>query len=633
MRRSKHAEWVKMVIEINNRAFTIKTVLLALQFCLILHTSEFAYISDRKTSNNTTHSNNACPNYCSCDKIHKMASCSSYYKGFLLSDIPKDYTVHSLTLFGGLDVIPGKYLALPGLQNLDLSRNSLFEIGMLQFSVPESLRFLDLSSNNIKSISSTAFGELLNLEDLSLSENRIEELDSRLFQNLVKLKRLTLSFNNIYCLPSGAFDNLHVLEELDLRSNRIHWFSGEILRNLTRLNSINLSDNKLWTISNRDLTTFGKIDRVSLSGNPWFCSCDITNFIEFIKRNKNTTVNADLVLCNSPQRLGGRKMIELNEGDLKCDGPLIEQMSTSHMEYNGAVVSLDCTHSADNHGVGYWITSKGVKLTSKYHIEYLAQLNISTMSEKVYTSPRTQETSRVSVSENNTLTIRNFANGLGGMYVCTYINNFGNETGGVQLSATSKLFIVEWMSVFFGAMCAVGALLFGLVVGTIKLCAIHVCKCRCAQPNRKKKSSGNQCEEALKPNSLMDSVEQSEVCSLEGDPLLGGDDEFSSSQDTSTVENENTTITVVKTKLGKKIKKVRNRGSQYLTTIKDTSSQAASRVKAGVFLGVEQMRSGVMSMKEFCGTGEIAQTVSIMSVNTDVDSEERSTLISKVTTF
>ncbi|XP_062568625.1 uncharacterized protein LOC134230788 [Saccostrea cucullata] len=196
----------------------------------------------------------------------------------------------------------------------------------------------------------------------------------------------------------------------------------------------------------------------------------------------------------------------------------------------------------------------------------------------------------------------------------------------------TKLFEIQWMCVFFGVVCAGSVLLLSIFIGTIKMCAVHLCKCDCAQPQLKKTHPKSQCDEATKPNSLIVSTENSDDEYSDADPLLRDAnvaDDRNSSHDGETA----TATSGVKTKLGKKIKKVRSQVILFRETVKDTSSQAASKVKAGVVMGVEQVKFGVMSMKEFCGAGEIAQTVSIMSVNTDVDSEKTSTHISKVTTF
>ncbi|KAJ8320317.1 hypothetical protein KUTeg_001904, partial [Tegillarca granosa] len=80
------------------------------------------------------------------------------------------------------------------------------------------------------------------------------------------------------------------------------------------------------------------------------------------------------------------------------------------------------------------------------------------------------------------------------------------------------------------------------------------------------------------------------------------------------------------------VKAIRSSGSQYIQTIKETGSSAYGRVRAGMVIGVEQMKYGYQSIREFCGTGEMGnQTMSMISVSTDVDTNEKSTVVRNIT--
>lgn len=86
-------------------------------------------------------------------------------------------------------------------------------------------------------------------------------------------------------------------------------------------------------------------------------------------------------------------------------------------------------------------------------------------------------------------------------------------------------------------------------------------------------------------------------------------------------------------KVKSRVYSIREFGFQYLIIIKDTGSIVVNRVKVGVVMGVEQVKFGVMFMKEFCGTGDMVQIVFVVSVNTDVDSEEKFIKIIKMIIF
>jgi hypothetical protein len=57
------------------------------------------------------------------------------------------------------------------------------------------------------------------------------------------------------------------------------------------------------------------------------------------------------------------------------------------------------------------------------------------------------------------------------------------------------------------------------------------------------------------------------------------------------------------------------------------------QVKAGVVLGVETVKSHVQSIREFCGTGDMGnQTISMISMETNLDTNVTSEVIKSVTT-
>ena len=76
---------------------------------------------------------------------------------------------------------------------------------------------------------------------------------------------------------------------------------------------------------------------------------------------------------------------------------------------------------------------------------------------------------------------------------------------------------------------------------------------------------------------------------------------------------------------------IKESGSQYATTIRTSTGQYAQRVRVGVQLGVEQVKYHVQSMKELCGTGDINQTVSTVSISTNVDNQETTEVIKSIT--
>ena len=79
------------------------------------------------------------------------------------------------------------------------------------------------------------------------------------------------------------------------------------------------------------------------------------------------------------------------------------------------------------------------------------------------------------------------------------------------------------------------------------------------------------------------------------------------------------------------VKNIRSSGTHAIQGIRSSSTQYAHRVRAGVVMGVEQVKYHVQSMKEFCGTGDIGQTISTVSISTNVDVGDRSEVIKQIT--
>ncbi len=79
------------------------------------------------------------------------------------------------------------------------------------------------------------------------------------------------------------------------------------------------------------------------------------------------------------------------------------------------------------------------------------------------------------------------------------------------------------------------------------------------------------------------------------------------------------------------VKNIRSSGTNAIHGIRSSSSEYANRVRAGVVMGVEQVKYHVQSMKEFCGTGDMGQTISTVSMSTNVDMGETSEVVKQIT--
>lgn len=148
------------------------------------------------------------------------------------------------------------------LNNLQLSRNFLFNLSADVFINLPKLKHLDLSYNTIKTIHNDTFSSLKELNLLDLSHNQIEFLEMDFFKNLKNLQKLFLQTNRIKNVDFSVFNNQNLLYVLDLSDNKIQRVEFENSSNFTNLQLLRLSDNKLESINYEVL--FSKMSNIKM---------------------------------------------------------------------------------------------------------------------------------------------------------------------------------------------------------------------------------------------------------------------------------------------------------------------------------------------------------------------------------
>lgn len=122
----------------------------------------------------------------------------------------------------GLSVMPIRVLqALPNLELVDLSRNSITKFPNNAFSNLHRLNILLLDKNQIVIPRRQNLIDSSSLTTLKLSNNGIERVFPFTFHNLYSLKALYLDGNRLKRVPYLAFRPLHMLKYLDLSNNQI----------------------------------------------------------------------------------------------------------------------------------------------------------------------------------------------------------------------------------------------------------------------------------------------------------------------------------------------------------------------------------------------------------------------------
>lgn len=216
------------------------------------------------------------------------------------------------------------FSALVNLRFLDLSGNQLALIHPEALSIPGSpLQELNLSRSlyNFTALTdlTTAlrWGGLGGLLRLDLSGNHLALLPPGLFSHLPNLQQLFLTNNSLAAVYSGTFSGMNHLKVLDLTHNAIRTFRADSLQELEKLGSI----------------------RILLGDNPYTCSCEIHNFVEWLNNTK-AHVDVEAVRCASPGALTNTRLRGLNVEDIGCVVPVLPEVTDLSLQTSYVFLGL-----------------------------------------------------------------------------------------------------------------------------------------------------------------------------------------------------------------------------------------------------------------------------------------------------
>ncbi|KAG7208809.1 hypothetical protein KM043_015001 [Ampulex compressa] len=173
---------------------------------------------------------------------------------------------------------------------------------------PVSVRALDLSNNSISSLSSLELANagLTRLRYLNVSGNSISEIGLNAFEGLPDLTVLDLSRNHLYYILDDIFFehknlrvvklsknnfNSHVpklqspwLTELSVDSCQISHLPLDTFNGLPNLRNLDLSNNFMIQLDSAVLQTPHFLRKLSLAGNPWSCNGNMYDLEANLKR-------------------------------------------------------------------------------------------------------------------------------------------------------------------------------------------------------------------------------------------------------------------------------------------------------------------------------------------------------------
>ena len=178
------------------------------------------------------------------------------------------------------------------LETLDLGHNQMEYVSRKAFRYLTSLQSLDLSHNNLGQSQDTfdTFSSLFsgnaNLTFLDLSANLITSLPNTTFAMNTNLRKLLLS-DNLLDQITFSVSNLVDLDILDLRDNSV--------KSLNQVSRSFLEELYKKQVSNHS----GTILQVYLDRNPFDCSCDSLDFIQWFVKSPLFATTRHHYFCDS----------------------------------------------------------------------------------------------------------------------------------------------------------------------------------------------------------------------------------------------------------------------------------------------------------------------------------------------
>ncbi|GFS22808.1 leucine-rich repeat-containing protein 4C-like [Elysia marginata] len=634
-----------------------------------------------------------CPQYCQCSpefKGHMDVACS-FGSQPVWEETCKALEQLShvrqaklkIKLAGVGDTFSSGLGCLPRLASLDISEIALKPT----FQMFQGLNIdgsLNLSANKLESFPGDTFSGVENIGGLDLSHNRLLELNASSFAGLESIENLDLSHNNITIIHLGALSNMSQLKSLNLASNKLRVFSFKQLSLNTSLDFLSLRDNFLTSLyleSNKtEVVPFHIDSQFDISENLIECSCSLAYFLQALPFPENSLLNVDNTLCDAPDNFKGQSIAHLDTSGLVCTAPEIFMsypLKQKDLLTTSSII-LECHANGFPRPTILWVTPWGdVFLHDQAHIpnSLREHLKIGTDEIKAHRKYKEQNVlliTHIKADVNGHLVISKIRGSMHGNYSCLAFNPAGNVTKVIDLSLYCGIKSTYTFSLILGGYCASGFLIFGFLVGFIKMVVVWLkhklyfmvpyfskavstvagvqdqdCSasgCYSVNVNPRSGDSSANCGESSitcphSPASLS-FIEEEYFPDEEQEcgQAVGGISAHASRQhrfrDT-LEEARGRWRDGVERKMElvrKNVQHIRESSSNYVHNIKETGSSAALRMKAGVAHGVETVKYQLQSFKELCGTGDMGtNTISTVTLETDIDSHQQSKVVKQMT--
>ena len=240
----------------------------------------------------------------------------------------------------------------PGINTLDLARQSIVELKMNPFITLKSLKRLLLAYNDMVVLPWGLLSGLRDLEYLTLRGNRLSSLDGNLFNETKKLSDLILRNNNLKQLPNVLLYGLKQLNELHLGGNDLTVLPKGFFVGLKNLKYLYLWGNQINSLDEELFIETNKLTVLNLAGNnlsvlPKGLFMGMRN-LETLSVSRNRINSLDEKLFNENNKLIS---LDLTENDLTVlpKGLFMEQENLEILYlYRNPIISLDEELFRDN---------------------------------------------------------------------------------------------------------------------------------------------------------------------------------------------------------------------------------------------------------------------------------------------
>nr|KAG5698999.1 hypothetical protein BaRGS_033512 [Batillaria attramentaria] len=479
------------------------------------------------------------------------------------------------------------------------------------------------------------------------------------------LEVLNLDHNSLRFFPFDATSVVPSLKVLMLNHNSLSYLVPTHLSSLSSLQILGLRSNNLTSFVIGVEDELPSLKVLDVAGNPFHCSCGVFGLKRVVESDSITMMDHEITTCASPSHLSGMQVYDVMSALGNCSEPSVFQDFNSRQVLYTSDVEVGCDIAGDPNPAILWITPWGHEFADTSHLATLEDVCHSCKSQRRYHGIGISLVSEVSVlNQGRILKITAFRGFFNGNITCAAFNFLGNDTATRYVEVFSAVPSTKLDSLIIGGFCAAGALSLGLIIGSIKLTYL-ACKKRFGPKTILHSPAPVSESEVENAGSVTDDAN----CRDDNDP--DPNDDFyppetpfttpeTASPSTSPKKSHSPsdtgtppggwlptgifdTMEEVRWRLrygvGRKVtavkrnvKSMKESGSVYVHNIMESGSTAANKVRAGVVMGMETVKFHVQSIKEFCGTGDMgAQTISMVSVETNIDTNERREVVKSVT--